>query len=189
MALARRQHLEQGLELAAGRARHAVDEPVSGTDPASASSAVGSTTNSSDGTQDGAIWNSTDGGHNWTLLPVGDLGGPGDQDIKRVTVLKSGITTGFVAVGTSTLNGDSDAAAWTSTDGKTWTRVPDPSNVLGGPGNQGMTDVQTFGTTLVAGGFVTGKDGTDGRGDLDVRQRDRLDARRRARRSVAPGTR
>jgi hypothetical protein len=134
---------------------------VSGTDTGVGLLAVGSTTNSSDGTQDGAIWNSTDGGHSWTLEPVGDLGGPGDQDIKRVTVLKSGITTGFVAVGTSTLNGDSDAAAWTSTDGHTWTRVPDPNNVLGGPGNQGMTDVQTFGTTLIAGGFVSGKDGTE----------------------------
>jgi hypothetical protein len=134
---------------------------VSGTDTGVGLLAVGSTTNSSDGTQDGAIWRSTDGGHSWALEPVGDLGGPGDQDVKRVTVLKSGITTGFVAVGTSVLNGDSDAAAWTSTDGTTWARVPDPNNVLGGPGNQGMTDVQTFGTTLVAGGFVTGKDGTE----------------------------
>ncbi|HXJ62342.1 MAG TPA: hypothetical protein VNN79_01180 [Actinomycetota bacterium] len=123
---------------------------------------VGSTTNSADGTQDGAIWRSTDGGASWTLLPLGDLGGPGDQDVKRVTVLKSGITTGFVAVGTSTLNGDSDAAVWTSTDGQVWTRVPDPGNVLGGPGNQGMIDVQTFGTELVAGGFSAGTADIDG---------------------------
>ena len=105
---------------------------------------------------------STDGGSSWTLLPLGDLGGPGDQDVKRVTVLKSGITTGFVAVGTSTLNGDSDAAVWTSTDAQVWTRVPDTANVLGGTGNQGMIDVQTFGTELVAGGFATGTDDIDG---------------------------
>ena len=84
---------------------------------------VGSTTDTDDGTQDGAIWSSTDGGNNWTLQPVGDLGGPGDQEVLRVTVLKSGITTGFVAVGTSTLIGDSDAAVWTSVDGQTWVRV------------------------------------------------------------------
>ncbi len=135
---------------------------VSGTGTGVGILAVGSTTNSSDGTQDGAIWTSDNGGHDWTLLPVSDLGGPGDQVVKRVTVLKSGITTGFVAVGTSTLNGDSDAAAWTSTDGKTWTRVPDPNSVLGGPGNQGMTDVQTFGTTLIGAGFAASS-----KGDLD----------------------
>jgi hypothetical protein len=124
--------------------------------------AVGSTTNTEDGTQDGAIWSSTDDGQSWTLLPVGDLGGPGDQDVKRVTVLTSGITTGFVAVGTSTLNGDSDAAVWTSNDGTTWVRVGDPDGVLGGDGNQGMTDVQPFEDGLVAGGFDTSDQGLDG---------------------------
>jgi hypothetical protein len=134
---------------------------VSGTGTPAGILAVGSTTNSEDGTQDGAIWASTDNGSSWTLLPTGDqLGGPGDQDIFRLTVLKSGITTGFVAVGTSTLNGDSDAAVWTSTDAQTWTRVDDPDDVLGGDGNQGMTDVQTFEDGLVAGGFATG-DGLD----------------------------
>src|SRR3954470_3460132 len=121
---------------------------------------VGSTTDTDDGTQDGAIWSSTAGGNNWTLQPVGELGGPGDQEVLRVTVLKSGITTGFVAVGTSTLNGDSDAAVWTSVDGQTWVRVPDPDGVLGGDGNQGMTDVQQVDDLLVAGGFDTG-DGLD----------------------------
>ena len=38
---------------------------------------------------------------------------------------------------------------------------PDPDGVLGGDGNQGMTDVQQFGDLLVAGGFDTG-DGLDG---------------------------
>jgi len=122
---------------------------------------VGSTTNTDDGTQDGAIWSSTDGGNSWTLLPAGDLGGPGDQEVLRVTVLRSGITTGFIAVGTSTLNGDSDAAVWTSVDGQEWVRAPDPDGILGGDGNQGMTDVQEFGDLLVAGGFDTG-DGLDG---------------------------
>jgi hypothetical protein len=123
---------------------------------------VGSTTNSEDGTQDGAIWKSPDGGHSWQLLPVEQFGGPGDQDIKRVAVLKSGITTGFVAVGTSTLNGDSDAAVWTSSDGIDWTRAPDPNDELGGSGNQGMADVQSFGDELIAAGFDTSKNGRDG---------------------------
>ncbi|HEY7280766.1 MAG TPA: protein kinase [Actinomycetota bacterium] len=124
--------------------------------------AVGSTTNTADGTQDGAIWSSTDDGRHWTLEPVGGLGGPGDQDVKRVTVLRSGSTRTYVAVGTSTLDGDIDAAVWTSPDGTNWTRVSDPSGALGGPGDQGMTDVQTFGDELIAGGFASSDDGLDG---------------------------
>jgi serine/threonine protein kinase len=124
--------------------------------------AVGSTTNSSDGTQDGAVWSSTDSGLHWTLEPVGGLGGPGDQDVKRVTALRSGSAPLYIAVGTSTRNGDSDAAVWTSPDGTAWTRVPDPNHVLGGAGNQGMTDVQTLGDELVAAGFASSGDGLDG---------------------------
>jgi hypothetical protein len=50
---------------------------------------------------------------------------------------------------------------WTSVDGQEWVRAPDPDGILGGDGNQGMTDVQEFGDLLVAGGFDTG-DGLDG---------------------------
>ncbi len=124
--------------------------------------AVGSTTNSADGTQDGAVWNSSDSGLHWTLAPAGGLGGPGDQDVKRVTTLRTGSTPLYVAAGTSTLNGDSDAVVWTSPDGTAWTRVPDPDHVLGGPGNQGMTDVQKSGDELVAAGFASSGDGLDG---------------------------
>ena len=96
---------------------------------------------------DGAAWRFD--GSNWTRVHSPSLGGPGDQEI--ITVERGG--PGLVAVGTITsLQGDQDAAVWTSSDGTDWHRVTDPA-ALGGKGNQAMIGVVATAGGLVAVGF------------------------------------
>jgi hypothetical protein len=122
--------------------------------------AVGS--DSSSGAKDAAVWISKNGGTSWSRAtdPTHALGGPGDQQIQRVELLTTGLG-GLVAVGSDSSHGG-DAAVWISNDGETWQRVPDPNNVLGGPGQQEMNDVQTFGTTLIGVGSDTASGSADG---------------------------
>jgi class 3 adenylate cyclase len=97
----------------------------------------------------------------WTRVDdVNDLGGPGDQSIKRVI----SVDGGFVGVGRDTAAGDDDAAVWTARpDALDWTRNRDPDNDLGGPGSQEVWDVEAReGTGLVAVGT------DDLGGDLDA---------------------
>ena len=75
--------------------------------------AVGADGGASDG--DAAVWRSTDGRAWDRVLPGGDLGGPGVQELHDVALVGDGL----VAVGSS----DDSAVAWTSADGATWTRV------------------------------------------------------------------
>ena len=106
------------------------------------------------GSADAAIWISEDGGDSWARVedPNGELGGPGDQVIRRVQKLETGVFTGLVAVGYDT-SGGSDAAVWVSSDGADWIRVPDDDGVLGGEGDQQMLDLTVAGETLVGVGF------------------------------------
>jgi hypothetical protein len=60
---------------------------------------------------------------------------------------------GLVAVGSDfNIDGDSDAAVWTSPDGFNWSRVPHDEAVFGGAGEQGMSSVVAGGPGLVAVG-------------------------------------
>jgi Protein kinase domain len=101
------------------------------------------------GDHDGAIWTSTDG-TTWSEATGGALGGPGDQEVSRATNVPGG--GGLIAAGIAAGRaGDTDAAIWRSSDGRHWVRVS--SRALGGPGNQGILDLQTLGDLLVAGGY------------------------------------
>ncbi|MEO8424679.1 MAG: hypothetical protein ABI595_12325, partial [Actinomycetota bacterium] len=105
---------------------------------------VGSSTSES-GDLDAAVWLRSRG--EWTKIPDGSLGGPGDQQIDAIVTGASG----SVAVGSDTSGGDLDAAVWTSVDGSRWDRVP-ATDAFGGAGDQMMSTVAWAGSTLVAGG-------------------------------------
>jgi serine/threonine-protein kinase len=99
------------------------------------------------GDRDAAVWVESGGG--WSRLDQDSLGGPGNQQINAV--LPAG--PGLVAVGTDGAGGDLDAAVWTSTDGRTWTRVPHVEATFGGRRTQWMTALTVFDSTIVAAGY------------------------------------
>jgi serine/threonine protein kinase len=98
------------------------------------------------GDRDAAVW--VESGGTWSRMEEG-LSEPGEQQMNAV--LRGG--PGFVAVGTDDVGGDVDAAVWTSTDGRTWTRVSDPEATFGGPGTQRMSALALFGSTIAAAGY------------------------------------
>ncbi|MGH2580804.1 MAG: hypothetical protein ACRDGP_08155, partial [Actinomycetota bacterium] len=99
------------------------------------------------GDRDAAIWVESGGG--WSRVDQDALGGPGDQQINAV--LDAG--PGLVAVGIDDSGGDVDAAVWTSTDGRIWTRVPHVEATFGGRGAQRMSSLSIFGKTIIAAGY------------------------------------
>jgi hypothetical protein len=99
------------------------------------------------GDQDAAVWVESGGG--WSRFDQEALGGPGDQQVNAV--LPAG--PGLVAVGTDDSGGDLDAAVWTSSDGRTWTRVPHLEATFGGRGEQRMSALSVFDSTIVAAGY------------------------------------
>ena len=102
--------------------------------------------------EDAAVWVSRDGGGTWERVKdAASLEGAGNQQINALAVGGPGL----VAVGLETLDGDTDAAVWTSTDGSDWVRVKDPSARFGGPGPQVMYAV----TSSVLGIVAAGADG------------------------------
>jgi hypothetical protein len=111
-------------------------------------------------TDAGAVWTSPDG-LRWTFAA--------DQiEAAWISAVTEG-GPGLVAVGAAGgLDphdaGSALAAVWTSTDGATWSRVPSPPEVRGGPDNQDIWTVTTGGPGLVAVGegptVWTSTDGT-----------------------------
>jgi hypothetical protein len=101
-------------------------------------------------THDGAVqWTSRDA-RTWTRLPLSGAFGPGDR-VKRLARTASG----FVAVGTATVNGATQAVMWTSGDGGTWTRLRgDRFPAPAGGRVVGLSDVAAHGDVVVAHGTV-----------------------------------
>jgi len=99
------------------------------------------------GDQDAAVWVESGGG--WSRFDQEPLGGLGDQQINAV--LPAG--PGLVAVGTDDSGGDLDAAVWTSSDARTWTRVPHLEATFGGRGAQRMSALCLFDSTIIAAGY------------------------------------
>jgi hypothetical protein len=106
------------------------------------------------GAADAVVWTSPDG-LIWTrvLHDESIFGGDGSQQMFDVTVGGPGL----VAVGRDgpAVDGEGDAAVWTSRDGLNWSRVPHDESVFGGPGEQRMLSVTAGGPGLVAVGFET----------------------------------
>jgi len=130
-----------------------------------------------------AVWTSPDGVR-WTrvYLDVVVFEGDGGQSMTEVTLGPAGL----VAVGAEGIDGDSDAAVWTSSDtGKHWLRVRHDEGFFGGEGDQVMFDVTLAGQELVAVGYdlIDKSEETDHKEDaavwtsLDGVQRSRVDDR------------
>jgi tRNA A-37 threonylcarbamoyl transferase component Bud32 len=115
------------------------------------------------GTQDAAVWRSTDG-RNWTMVDDADLVASGDQQIWSVHNA-GGL---LVGVGYTTEDGSYDAAVWTSRDGLDWARV-DPA-MFAETGVQLMKAVAggTDGMPLVAVGCQDDSSKCDLGGDSDA---------------------
>jgi hypothetical protein len=119
-----------------------------------------------DGAYDGAIWTSPDG-RGWTRVDPGMFAEAGHQLIKGVVGGTGGLP--LVAVGCEDdaercdIDGqDSDAAVWTSGDGRTWTKAPLGSEWLVGEGIQTMYAVSRRDEIFIAVGAHTANTG-----DLD----------------------
>jgi hypothetical protein len=84
--------------------------------------------------RDAAVWVSTDG-YDWERVCHPSLGGPGEQQM--LGVASSGSL--LVAVGTEVVDGEREAVAWVSDDGRNWRRSG--SEDLTGPGEQWLVDV------------------------------------------------
>jgi hypothetical protein len=117
------------------------------------------------GAADAVVWTST-GGLTWSRVPHDEtvFGGDGGQQMFDVTAGGPGL----VAVGRDgpTVDGEGNAAVWTSVDGFNWSRVPDDEAVFGGPGEQRMVSVTVVGPGLVAVGFD--RPAVDGEGNAAV---------------------
>jgi hypothetical protein len=101
-----------------------------------------------DGDEGAAVWVSTDG-YTWErIIDNAVFGGPGGQAMYAVVAGGPGL----VAVGYDFLEGEWDAAVWTSTDGLNWSEVPAAGAVFGGPNIQEMRSVALGGPGLVAVG-------------------------------------
>jgi hypothetical protein len=95
---------------------------------------------------DGESWEVVDGG------PGGPFDATGQESVREVAA----IGTGFVAVGTRTLDNEQDGIAWYSADGQDWQQVEAPS--LGGPGRQALLSVSVVDGVAVAGGYSAAPD-------------------------------
>jgi hypothetical protein len=102
---------------------------------------------------DAAVWTSVDG-IKWSRVSHDEavFGGSGTQWMNSVTVGGPGL----VAVGSNGVEFSSDAAVWTSSDGITWSRVPDDDTIFGETRFQEMTSVTAGGPGLVAVGIGGG---------------------------------
>ncbi len=103
----------------------------------------------SGGDEDAAVWHSSDG-TTWTRIPHDEavFGGDNDQAMWSLVATESG----FYAVGADRSGEDQDAAAWHSSDGTTWTRVPHDEAIFGGSEGQLMNAVAATATRVVAVG-------------------------------------
>jgi Caspase domain len=124
---------------------------ITGTSKQDARYLAGGFTTSSAG-RDAGIWISQDG-RKWERIADKDLGGPGDQVVSTVTDYGGTL----MAVGWDTSGGDSDVAAWESSDGRTWDRVG--ASDLREPGSQQVNRVWNSGQGLLAAGYETRGDG------------------------------
>lgn len=102
---------------------------------------------------DGESWKSVDGGAD------GPFDETGEEAVRDITAVGSG----FVAVGSRTLDTQQDGLAWYSPDGETWEAVSVPT--MSGPGRQDVRAVVATDGAVVAGGF---SDDANGQGQPTI---------------------
>jgi serine/threonine-protein kinase len=109
----------------------------------------------SDG-QRAQVWVSDDGGASWARTDSPGLQGPGGQVVYGFVVSGSKL----LAVGTTGVEDELDAAVWSSTDGVEWKSVKSPA--FKAPRDQVISAARAIGTRVVAVG-ATGElgEGTD----------------------------
>jgi len=105
---------------------------------------------------DAAVWTSSDGGESWTRSDAPGLEGLGSQRIRDFVTAGSEL----VAVGSSGLPDQEDAAAWVSVNGLEW--EPMVPSAFVAPGQQELFAAREIGDRLVAVGF------TNELGDIDA---------------------
>ncbi|MBA3431261.1 MAG: adenylate/guanylate cyclase domain-containing protein, partial [Actinobacteria bacterium] len=100
------------------------------------------------GSRDGAVWRSNDG-IGWTASEShGKLGGTGAQVMRGICYFRGGA----IAVGREAIAGDSDAAAWRTSDGVRWKRIAS-DGAFSGPGDQSANRVIATEKGLLAVGY------------------------------------
>lgn len=109
---------------------------------------------------DAAVWISTQG-LRWRRVADrrGALGGTESRVAEEVVATGQTGGPGLVATGWLGEEGGAseiDAVVWTSDDGRLWVREPDPTAVLGGPGEQRILHVVARTYPVVAAGVNTG---------------------------------
>ncbi len=101
------------------------------------------------------LWFSPDG-ENWSSVD-GGAGGPLDATGEETVRDIAAVGTGFVAVGTRTIDNEQDGLAWWSDDGETWEALDTPT--LGGPNRQDVLTVAHTDAGIVAGGYSSDDSG------------------------------
>ena len=110
-----------------------------------------------DGDRDAAVWRRGPS-EVWKRVRGQDaLEGDGSQQINELTAYQGG----FIAVGEQTIDGETDAVVWSSSNGRDWERLPDPGAVFGGSGDQHMYTVAASSLGLVAAGSEVTEEDTD----------------------------
>jgi serine/threonine-protein kinase len=113
----------------------------------------------SGGTDDAAVWTSSNATR-WERVRGDAFVNSGEERIDGIAVLDGLV----VAVGAEVTGGDTDAAAWTSSDdGSTWQRVDSPTSGLHDLGNQLMHRVVRGPEGLVAVGHMVISESIDAR--------------------------
>jgi serine/threonine-protein kinase len=113
----------------------------------------------SSGTDDAAVWISSNATR-WERVPSDAFVNSGEERVDGIAVLNGLV----VAVGAEVAGGDTDAAAWTSSDdGSTWERVDSSTSGLHDLGNQLMHHVVRGPEGLVAVGHVIAAESIDAR--------------------------
>jgi serine/threonine-protein kinase len=108
--------------------------------------AVGSIT-PPDGNEDGRVWTSKDGVDFTPVANPGNLGGPGDQEIRRIITVRNSL---FAVGWDDSRNLGRDAYVWRSVNGRQWNG--EYSGTFGGRGDQEMWNIAEFRGELVGVG-------------------------------------
>ena len=105
------------------------------------------------GTEDGAVWTSTDGA-DWVRAQSGDFGGNGWQQFYETIQTPFGV----LVVGTDWASDNGMIVLWNESPTGNWERLKADSNAFSQQRTQWMNDIAVHGDTLVGVGWDTVSD-------------------------------